>query len=290
MNTFLLLDLMSLIHPLVNSFEGAQGTEKRSTWEDKILPMWIRHILSCELWLPKGAGSVTPVFLVDQKNAAEKYWRHHYFARYKGGRKSHSDILKIAKGRAIELAQEAGVSIFMQPGFEADDFAGEFVRALGRDDRVLMMSVDSDWGQLISDRAIWLDTFCTKPRKHPDQISRVLDVRTIIKRHNSYKKNQRYLISNPRDVVEAKWILGDESDKIPAGRAVPRGIIDLINPLEYPVPIVLPGVNRDIQVPSRIMELTLLPPLVFGLPRFADYEIDLNTMTTLHVPSNAQTN
>lgn len=286
MDTYLLVDLMSLIHPLVNSFESTKGAEKLSTWQDKILPLWTKHILSCELWLPEGSGSVTPIFLVDQKDAKNKYWRHQYHPKYKSGRKSHSDLLKIAKARAIELAEEAGVTILSQQGFEADDFAGEVVRATGRYDRLLMLSVDSDWGQLVSDRAIWLDTYCAKSRKHPDQISRVLDVKTVIKRHNSYEKHKGYPISNPRDIVEAKWILGDESDRIPPGRVVPRGIIDLITPLEYPEPIVLPAVNKNIRVPDYIRGLTLLPSHVFGLPQFSGYRVDLDTMTTTRVPEN----
>jgi hypothetical protein len=177
---------------------------------------------------------------------------------------------------------DRGGTILQAPGFEADDWAGEVSRALGTNDRLFMVTVDTDWGQLINDRVIWLDTYCSTQRKNPDQKSLVLDAELLVRRINAYRDNESFQIEHPRELVDLKWTLGDRSDKIPAGNLPGlREIIDLYNPGKYPVPISLNEIQPRLDLYPGVPDL---PMHILGLPTWKDYQVNLQNMTVTEVP------
>jgi 5'-3' exonuclease len=175
---------------------------------------------------------------------------------------------------------DCGFTVFQQPEFEADDFAGTLVRSLGTDDRALLITVDSDWGQLVSDRVIWLDTYCATVRSHTDQKPSVLDIPQVIRRWNSYDKNSIDPISNPRDIVDRKHVYGDPADAIPGDQRVPIGIIDLLNPIEYTDDIDLNAIRSG----NCRYAVNPLPSYCYGVRSWLGYTIDLDTMQVTNIP------
>ncbi len=273
------IDVMSLVHPLVANFPGVD----QKMWIEKIIPSWIAKMGNPFLWLP----SLQPeplcygvYFLLDEKDPDHKYWRHEHHPGYKSGRRSHSDILRWVKMQLVASLERSGFPVLSSPGFEADDWAGELVRALGKDDRLFLVSVDGDWGQLVSDRVVWLDTYCATKRKHPDQVSRVLDRYSVIRRFNSYEKHSTFPIQLPYQIVDLKHVLGDPSDSIPGKRSVPRGIIDLVSPLKYPVPVDLYDLWAQSTAAIRPSAADV-PMHALGLPEFHNHTVDLDSMLAL---------
>ncbi len=285
MRLYVAIDLMSCVHP----YHSAHANIPVSRMRDTIAAEWVHFHLQPELWIPSGhndAGvtEIIPILLVDEKSPKLKYWRHEYHAGYKGKRKSHPQSLGALKDEIVSLWRASGGAVEMQPGFEADDFAGDLCRSIGSNDRVLLVSVDSDWSQLVSDRVVWLDTYSAQERKHRDQRPCVLDIQQVIKRWNSYPDHEPpYQISNPREVAERKHVLGDRADEIPPGEVVPFGIIDLYYPTYRPTPV-----DRDQYLSTQGVRLPVQakgkPFYFFCLRKWDDYLLDYKTMTVLEIP------
>ena len=284
---YVAIDLMSCVHPYQNAHSGVPASKIISS----LAPEWVRFHLQPELWIPSGwvASQVTqiiPVLLVDKKDAKGKYWRHQFHPKYKSGRKAHPDSIGVMRDAIIDQWKSASGAIEMQAGFEADDFIGDLCRSIGSNERVLMISVDSDWSQLVSDRAVWLDTYAAKERKHRDQRPAVLDIQQVIRRWNSYPDHNlpETYITNPREIAAVKHLIGDRSDAIPGGQIVPEGIIDLYYPTYRPTPIDRGNYNDSSQVQIPEVSGPGKPFWFFGLRNWSDYVLDYKAMTVLEIP------
>ena len=283
---FVAIDLMSCVHP----YQNAHPTASFSQISNTLAPEWVRFHLQPELWIPSGwvasgVKKIVPILLVDEKMKGV-YWRHRYHAKYKSGRKAHPDSIGALRDAIIHQWKMAGGAIETQPEFEADDFAGDLCRSLGSNERALLISVDSDWAQLVSDRVVWLDTYAAKERKHRDQRPAVLDIQQVIKRWNSYPDHglPETSITNPREIAQVKHLIGDRSDAIPGGGIVPFGIIDLYYPTYRPTPV-----DREKYLDSSEVQIPEVggpgkPFWFYGLRDWHDYVLDYQTMTVLEIP------
>jgi hypothetical protein len=238
MSDYVVLDFMSLVHPF--SYKLAELPPDSIPY---FCDQWVMYFANPYLYTPihNPIGfepfTALPVLAVDSKNDRGKYWRHDFLSTYKTGRKPKSGLLIQVRDQLLATWVQYGLPTLSAYGFEADDWAGAMVQFTNPDDRIAMVSVDSDWAQLVSDRCIWLDVFPpSRRRKDPTQQKSVLGEAEVLERFNNQTKYRRTrLLTKPYDLVDHKHEFGDwESDRIPGGRSVDCGIIDLLQPLIYP--------------------------------------------------------
>lgn len=229
------LDFMSLVHPFASKL-GELGPRMIPVFSQQ----WVYYFGNPHLYIPTknpidlDPFNTKPVLLVDSKLKG-KYWRHDYHPEYKTGRSPKSALLLQVRDLMLNYWIDQGLPVLSQDGFEADDWAGAMVKYTNPDTKIAMVSVDSDWAQLVSDRVMWLDVFPPSRRKESHQKKSVLGTDEVLERFNNqstFKKTR--LLTVPYDLVYHKHEFGDRSDRIPAGRLVPKGIIDLLNPIVEP--------------------------------------------------------
>jgi hypothetical protein len=166
---------------------------------------------------------------------SEPYWRHLEYRRleaegkithtskgkpsgYKGGRDSCPYQQWIAK-RLYSYTKAWTV-----PGYEADDLAAAVVATADRP--VYLITIDTDWMQLVSDQVTWV---CVKG--HPPGVRSLANFSIWFDRklEKAGKKIREQLdTSNPKDIVTWKVLAGDSSDNLPKG--TPRHMFDLLEP------------------------------------------------------------
>ena len=232
---YVALDFMSQVHPFA---------AKVSEFDPKMIPVfsqqWVYYFGNPYIYTPTknpiGLDPFTakPLLLVDSKLKG-KYWRHEFHPEYKTGRSPKSALLMQVRDLLLNCWIDQGLPVLSEDGFEADDWAGALVKYTKPEDKIALVSVDSDWAQLVSNRVIWLDVFPPSRRKELHQKKSVLGIDEVLERFNNqaaFKKNR--LLKEPTDLVDYKHEFGDKSDRIPPGRLVPKGIIDLINPTREP--------------------------------------------------------
>jgi 5'-3' exonuclease len=174
---------------------------------------------------------LTPICLHDGFS-----WRHNVFAEYKMTRTAEAltpSARKLAELRMQIPSQKAlarsaisrlGVRQIHAMNLEADDLAGIMVRKAAKDDRkVVLLSGDKDWIQLVGPNVTWFDP--------------MRDVRltagTLPKRLGLDKDKGRFTaspkdrdddkfigVSSPRAWLELKALMGDKSDDIDGIRGV----------------------------------------------------------------------
>lgn len=268
---YVFIDLMTCIHQLTFSIQESERLELVLDF----IPFIARPYLYIYPENPIGMETigVTVVGLLDMKNENEQYWRHQLFPKYKSGRAEKTALLRFVRDSVLKSWRKFDLPLVSQVGFEADDWVGYLVSQMQPEDRAAMITVDGDWAQLVSERVMWLDTFPTQKRTGESQKCPVLGVKEVIARINGHKDYRNMHsskhIKKPSDIVDLKWEFGDSSDRIPKGRVVDRGIIDLVNPtLKIPNPPLL----SDFQMPK--------PPTLsnvgmkcsdFGLPDWYGY-------------------
>lgn len=240
-SNFMILDGMSLVYPFSAKIQDLPIRIQRGAIRD-----WVSYFSRPWLYLsvnnPVGLDpyDCLPVLTMDLKypkdhpSLPDKYWRHGYHKGYKSGRREKTPGLITTRQLIVEAWNSFGLPYLSQPGFEADDFAGAWVRTMEPGEKVGLVSIDGDWSQLVSDRVIWLDVFPPSRRSGPTQKESVLGFYEVLTRFNNQKEFQSCTLTQPHDIVDHKHRLGDKSDGIPKGRAVPIGIIDLKSPLESP--------------------------------------------------------
>lgn len=232
---YVALDFMSLVHPFA---------AKMGELEAQMIPMfsnqWVHYFGNPHIYAPTknpinfNPFDAKPILLVDSKLKG-KYWRHDYHTDYKTGRSPKSSLLLQIRDLLLNYWVEQGLQVLAQDGFEADDWAGALVKYSNPEDKIALVSVDSDWAQLVSDRVMWLDVFPPSRRKELHQKKSVLGSMEVLERFNNQRAFQRTrLLRDPFDMVDYKHEFGDKSDRIPPGRLVPIGIIDLLHPLREP--------------------------------------------------------
>jgi len=232
---YVALDFMSLVHPFA---------AKMGELEPQMIPVfsrqWVHYFGNPHAYTPTknpidfNPFDAKPILLVDSKLKG-KYWRHDHHPGYKTGRSPKSALLMQVRDLLLNYWIDQGLQVFVQDGFEADDWAGALVKYTKTENKIALVSVDSDWAQLVSDRVMWLDVFPPSRRKELHQKKSVLGSMEVLERFNNqatFKKTR--LLKDPFDMVDYKHEFGDKSDRIPPGRLVPIGIIDLLHPLREP--------------------------------------------------------
>lgn len=90
------------------------------------------------------------------------------------------------------------------PDYEADDLAGSFVSQMSPDSKALLLTVDGDWLQLLDKN---VEVLQLKTVGHPVHWTREL----------FFERNSGL---TPKQLVDIKALLGDESDNIPGIKGV----------------------------------------------------------------------
>ncbi|SER28649.1 DNA polymerase-1 [Faunimonas pinastri] len=172
-------------------------------------------------------------------------WRKHFYEEYKAGRDAPADTpaakaqLALRKGYKVQRPlilkglKHLGVSQLAAMNLEADDLAAILARryaAQGK--KVLMLSGDKDWIQLIQPNVSWFDP----------QRGELLTLNTLEKKLGYDPAKKRIVVCNgkdeidgwmgvpsPRAWLEIKALMGDASDEIPGvGGIGEKGAIELL--------------------------------------------------------------
>lgn len=129
--------------------------------------------------------------------------RNELLPSYKGTRHITPEDIEIDKHYHLQMPyienmlNALGVRQYKASDFEADDLAGYFVRRAAKDGRkVMLVSNDHDWLQYINENT---SVFSPKGSN------------TIIKNHQNFSD---YIDLTPRQFIEYKALLGDDSDNI----------------------------------------------------------------------------
>lgn len=155
-------------------------------------------------------------------------WRHEHFKEYKASREAPGtedkpltkaqleqrqirESLKVQKKHIMTGLKLLGVTQMRAHNLEADDLAGMLVRRYqGTDRKIMMITGDTDWIQLVGPGTGWRD-HRTDKRVTMGNFKEVLGV------------------DQPQQWLEVKALMGDKSDEIPGvGGIGEKGAIELI--------------------------------------------------------------
>jgi 5'-3' exonuclease len=162
-----------------------------------------------------------PVVLWDKSS-----WRHHVFAEYKANRDKpavmpheiKSKKLKADLKTQLPFIREGlsllGVKQLSALNYEADDLAGLLVeRYAPQGSRIMMLSADEDWIQLVRSKVAWRDPI--KDR------NKFVTVGNIMEKQG---------VPSPRAHLEVKCLMGDLGDNISGvGKIGEKGAKEFIN-------------------------------------------------------------
>lgn len=172
-------------------------------------------------------------------------WRKMAFKGYKANRdkiNNKSDEKKVQQRDAYRkqrpYIQKAlkmlGIAQMSCDNLEADDLAAILVRRyVAKGKRILLISGDKDWIQLVQPKVSWLDPM-SDVKITAETLSKRLGYDTEKKRFVAYSSDQERAdfipIASPRAWLEAKALMGDTSDEIPGvGGIGPKGAIELLS-------------------------------------------------------------
>lgn len=142
---------------------------------------------------------------------------------YKAGRKFPSYEFSKLKKLTFETIRALNWQQFGQSGYEADDIAATFVKineTLANPNRLILLTIDSDWMGLVNDNTAWFCSHGWFPRVRSDSHSCNVWA----------EKRLKSTLENFRDIWDVKGRQGDKSDAIPASNGALLPIIDLLNP------------------------------------------------------------
>lgn len=162
---------------------------------------------------------LTPIVLWDGRS-----WRRSVFKGYKANRdqtpqtkaeKKSAQMRASAKSQrplTIRALRLLGVPQMMSINMEADDLAGILVRrSNARGDKVLMISGDKDWIQLVGPNVGWSDIINNQS----------ISMKTL---------EEKLGVKTPQAWLEVKALMGDVSDNIPGvGGIGEKGAKELVN-------------------------------------------------------------
>jgi len=137
-------------------------------------------------------------------------FRHEIFKEYKANRPPMPEDLSVQIPYIKAVTEGYNLTVYEAPGYEADDLIGTFSReALASGFRVVMVTGDKDFMQLVTDRAVIWD-----PMK-----DETIDLDKI-----QVSKGVR-----PDQIVDVMGLSGDSSDNIPGVPGIgPKTALDLI--------------------------------------------------------------
>jgi DNA polymerase-1 len=126
----------------------------------------------------------------------ETVFRKDFFPEYKQNRTAPPDDFRPQEQRIIQIVRDAGVPIFVKPGYEADDLIATMATKLcAADYDIFMVSKDKDLRQVVSDCAWMYDV----------QADEVIDAAKIREKCGYF----------PAQAVEVQTLIGDKIDNIP---------------------------------------------------------------------------
>ncbi len=144
---------------------------------------------------------------------------------YKAGRKFPSYEFTKLKKLTFEAIRKRNWIQFGQIGYEADDIAATIVKVnsqLENPNRLILLTIDSDWMGLIDDYTAWFCMHGWFPRIRSDYFS----ANTWVEKRLSSS------LKSFRGIWDIKGQQGDKSDAIPPSQGALLPIIDLLNPPE----------------------------------------------------------
>jgi 5'-3' exonuclease len=228
----LLIDVMNLLH-------AANGSSPLRVGD---LPtQGIYNFLRSLRMAVSTFPQLTPICLHDGRS-----WRHDAFSEYKSSRTAEpktASARKLADLRAQIAPQKPyvhtalkhlGVRQASASNLEADDLAGIFVRkAIEQDRKVILLSADKDWVQLIGNNVTWFDPIHDLRLSQgslPKRLGWCLDKKDLIASKTD-RTDDRFLgVPSPRAWLEMKALMGDISDDIGGvGGIGKKGAIEFIN-------------------------------------------------------------
>jgi 5'-3' exonuclease len=204
------------------------GRESQDKFDRKVVEWFVAHMNSAE-FLPDVLrhGEIYPVWVWDTKAPGSLYWRHNWLAnngykhiRYKWGRKDKSDLWFETRDYFEKFVKLSGCASFAFKLYEADDIAGGLVGLKAPDDYATLLTVDTDWLGLMSEKVSWVSSTCYKPQ-----------VRNNLYSLNVWSQSKKFgKLKTPAALWEYKALHGDSSDSLPKNS--PISVINLLNPPE----------------------------------------------------------
>jgi DNA polymerase-1 len=126
----------------------------------------------------------------------ETVFRKEFFPGYKANRKERPSDFEPQEQRILQIVRDAGVPIFVKPGFEADDIIATFAKQLcNQDYEIFVVSKDKDLRQILND--------CTK--LYDVQSNKVTDPAVM----------EQELGYGPGEAIEIQTLIGDTTDNVP---------------------------------------------------------------------------
>ncbi|MCC6422852.1 MAG: DNA polymerase I [Phycisphaerales bacterium] len=126
----------------------------------------------------------------------ETVFRKDIYPQYKANRKERPADFEPQEQRILRIVKDAGVPIFVVPGFEADDLIATMAKRLqGGDWDVYIVSKDKDLRQILNDGTFMYDV----------QGDEVIDAAMIEQKHGY----------TPAEAVEVQTLMGDTTDNVP---------------------------------------------------------------------------
>lgn len=142
-------------------------------------------------------------------------FRRELYEPYKAQRSEPEEELKLEKVRLKEKLDKLGIITLMHPVFEADDFAGTLAKKFSKQDKVVLLSRDQDYLQLIDNNiCLWL----IKDEISTVELAKKYGVKGIVtSKIYAFGKDICFAEYGvyPEQIPDLKGICGDKSDNIP---------------------------------------------------------------------------
>lgn len=156
-------------------------------------------------------------------------FRRQMYESYKAQRAETEEELKKEKVLLKEKLDRLGIVTLMHPIFEADDFAGTLSHRFSKEDKIILMTRDQDYLQLIENNVcLWLikDEQTNVKLAQKYGINGVVNTKTYaFGRDICFGEYGIY----PEQIPDYKGICGDSSDNIPGIKGVgPKVAIPLL--------------------------------------------------------------
>ena len=220
----LLIDTSNIAYVLANQI-GLESDLQLTEDLELILRAKLAFINS-RVWLVNNQ-EYHVIWLLDSK----PYWRSIYEPEYKAHRgisPINRTIIKLTK-----IVEENFYSLrFLS--FEADDIAGKIVSDYGKNNKIVLVSTDSDWHGLVNENVcIYNPIYPPMHRTITETFAWLLGK---VNKSTNYVK-QRFIVPpimqyKPRIIWDFKSLQGDSTDNLNPGTAL--GLIDLLDPFMCP--------------------------------------------------------
>jgi 5'-3' exonuclease len=227
---YLLIDGMNVAHA-----NNAGAILKSGDQETQAIYGSLRAIRKSVATFPM----LKPVILWD----GPKNWRKRFYPEYKANRDKEAttkheiesqrrrESLKVQLPILKRGITTIGVSQVVSQNLEADDLAGILVRRYQpRGDKIMLVTGDKDWIQLLGPGVGWFDTINDK-RITAGTISQKLGYEKVTKDRKTGEETTEWRgVPNAQAWLEIKALMGDPSDNLPGvGGVGEKGAIDLVN-------------------------------------------------------------